>query len=806
VPQSGGLNEQQRQTLGRRMSCAVLALTTPLLLTGVSRPGIHIGLDRHHTAGTGVAAELQRRPESSAEAGMPHVQAGQVWLPNEARAQYARPDQKQAGLAALQPFEPAAGGLVADQPADRARIPGAGANGDSAMLSSGDLPEDASLASATPVVAARDDDLVPATTPTAQADTSARPEEAANGVYQDQYLLDADESAYELQETYAAEPFGRRWVDAELIYYNSADDFLGDDVEQGGRLRWRRETRTWGTMDAEVQIVDVDSTFLGRQMTGSEAVFTLRQSAMPVSDLALLDTTVGHQRSRIQPLLHGSYRHRLPTSPMVGVSGELTHLNKAIRFATGKVGSYGGVALPRFEATGGALTTLASEIRINDQLEIGGQLTNLGSDDDIRDHSSLLIGARYTDANGRQEHAPRLLVDNDGNLGFWLDSHQEFGFGPALNYGAFYADPNLVWADLQIPNDQMGLYLRADASNRRYSLAAGYDYLETGLGSAPASASQSHALFFSSRLRVRRLLSVGLTADLAQRHFTGSRDEEQLIWSVNAFTSVTIPLGTLRFELFANALDSLVEANGRDRTGIRTEFDWRMPERVRLSTELRMERDQGFGGEMRRDELSVLYRYDLFQDISLGLNASVYSARGDLSAGQDGIGVNADLRWAFLPNWYASVSVNHNRAELDVTEPDVFARPETSGNRSLWLKVGYGRASGQAYPMFGRAQAGRAGTGSITGEVFFDENRDSIRQPGERVARGAVVLLDGRYETRTDEQGRFTFSPVPTGPHEVRVLTEELPLPWGLDDESPQQVRVDFRQAARVEFALVVLR
>ena len=631
-------------------------------------------------------------------------------------------------------------------------------------------------------------------------------EPAESDLYEDQYLLEDDALEYEPGGAGRLEPLGRRRVDAELIYYNSADDILGDDVEQGGRLRWSRETRGWGTVDAEVQVVDVDSTFLGREMSGSEAVFTLRQFAMPVSNMATLDTTVGHQRSRIQPLLHGSYRYRLPTSPIIGVSGELTQLNKVIRFTTGKVGSYGGVALPRFEETGGALTTLASELWISDQLQIGGQLTSIGNDDDIRDHSSLLIGARYADPSGRQEHAPRLLVDDDGNLGFWLDSRQELVSGPALNYGAFYADPDLVWADLRIPNDQMGLYLRADSRSTRYSLGAGYDYVETGLRSASASPSQSHSLFFSGHLRVRRLFSLGLNADLAQRKFTGSLDDEQFIWSINAFTSVTIPLGTLRFELFTNVLDSLVDANRRNRNGVRTEFDWRMPEGVRLSTELRMERNQGFAGETRRNGLSVLFRYDLLEDISLGLNASVYSARGDLSAGQDGIGMNADLRWTFLPNWYASVSVNQNRAEFDVAEVDILARPETSGNRSFWLRVGYGRASGQAYPMFGRAQAGRTGTGSITGEVFFDENRDSVRQPGERVARGAVVLLDGRYETRTDEQGRFTFSPVPTGPHQVRVLTEELPLPWGLDDELPRQVRVDLRQTARVEFALVVLR
>jgi hypothetical protein len=89
--------------------------------------------------------------------------------------------------------------------------------------------------------------------------------------------------------------------------------------------------------------------------------------------------------------------------------------------------------------------------------------------------------------------------------------------------------------------------------------------------------------------------------------------------------------------------------------------------------------------------------------------------------------------------------------------------------------------------------------------VFFDENGDSVRQARERAAVGATVVLDGRYQARTDEQGRYSFAPVPTGEHEVTVLTEELPLPWSLDDERPRPIVVRFRQTAEVSFPLVAI-
>ena len=75
----------------------------------------------------------------------------------------------------------------------------------------------------------------------------------------------------------------------------------------------------------------------------------------------------------------------------------------------------------------------------------------------------------------------------------------------------------------------------------------------------------------------------------------------------------------------------------------------------------------------------------------------------------------------------------------------------------------------------------------------------------EEVAVGAVVILDGRYEARTNQFGNYSFEPVPTGEHELIVLTDELPLPWGLEDETPRSLSVSFREEASLNFALTVL-
>ena len=50
-------------------------------------------------------------------------------------------------------------------------------------------------------------------------------------------------------------------------------------------------------------------------------------------------------------------------------------------------------------------------------------------------------------------------------------------------------------------------------------------------------------------------------------------------------------------------------------------------------------------------------------------------------------------------------------------------------------------------------------------------------------AANVTVLLDGRFSASTDAQGRFEFPLVASGPHEIRVVPDNLPLPWAIADD-----------------------
>jgi len=622
--------------------------------------------------------------------------------------------------------------------------------------------------------------------------------------YRDQYLVDGEGSTETADDFAIVEPIGQRRVTAETIYYSSSDGLLGDEVERGARANWRRETLNWGVVDAQVQIANFDSDLFGRA-SGSDAVVTLRQSSMPVSADTMLDTVVGHQRTRLDSLLHGGYRYRLPTSPLFGVTTALNGAGYDVRLSTGNVGAYRGVALPRFEETGGRLTSIGYDQEIGPQLRFGSELVHVTKDDDVRDHTSFLAGTRYTLPNNRHDLAARLLADDDGNIGIWTDSRLQLESNPVLRYGMFRFGRDLVFTDVPIADDQWGAYLRADINTFRYNLSTGYDYTEMGSGSTTATSNRSHSVFASGSVRLSRSISIGFNEDVATRDFEGPRSDQQLLWRSDVFGQLSMPLGTLRLEAFWHRLTGDIEANERKRSGLRTSFDWRMPEKVRLTSELRFEEDDKASGRARWNELGMLFRYDILRNVSLGLNATLFQTRSDFGIGDDGIVLNADVRWLFLRNWYATLSLNDNRRELNVQDIGFFGQDRVDGTRAFWITVGYARSAGQPYPTFGRAHDGKAGSGAISGLVFFDENHDSIRQFGEKVAIGATVVLDGRYETRTDELGRFQFAPVPTGAHEITVLTEELPLPWGLEDETPRRINVPFRGAAEIDFALTVM-
>ncbi|MGW8369137.1 MAG: hypothetical protein ACWGPN_10715, partial [Gammaproteobacteria bacterium] len=313
----------------------------------------------------------------------------------------------------------------------------------------------------------------------------------------------------------------------------------------------------------------------------------------------------------------------------------------------------------------------------------------------------------------------------------------------------------------------------------------------------------SNTIQFSSTLSIRNALILGTTASFSDRHFSGVTRDAQTLTRINAFTTIGKRIGSIRIDLLLDDLDSRIPENERKRNAVAGSFSWRMPERIDVTTELRFEREQNTRrGTTHRTELSTLFRYSVLDNVSVSLNAGLFDTRGRQYSQGSGLSLTADARWRFLPRWEGSASISRNRAKIDWDFDPYASLDSDMGTSMIWLTVRHWQSAGRPLNALGHREQGQVGSGVISGQVFFDENRDTVRQPHEQAAVGVVVLLDGRYEARTDALGYYSFEPVPTGTHDVVVLTEQLPLPWGLEDESPRQIEVGFRQNATVDFPL----
>ena len=621
--------------------------------------------------------------------------------------------------------------------------------------------------------------------------------------YVDTYLAEDAPLDFAAEQQRRERP-GRRTLASELVYYDSSDGFFGDETEQALMTRWRQETLNWGEFDAEVILSSIESNFLNRSYKNDEVYFTLRQVNAPLDNGWSMNSTAGHQRTFSDPFLHSGYRIRLPTSLFVGASAGIGTAAGTGQWFMGKTGDNIGVAAPQFRKNGGEIFGGSWRQPVADDYLVAMEIVNFKDGLFVRDHTSLLAGGSYRAPSGGAQHDARLLTDDSGNFGLWTDSSSVLWSDLLLRYGGFYLEPDLVWMDRPIVSDQYGVYARMESRSYLYNYSVGFDYTQAGITSASMFDAAYQSLFANGNLRLTRKLSIGANANLSLREFGSTTNDSQVVWRLSSFVNYRFPAGSGRAELYASQLSSDYQNNNDETVGGRFTYDWAMPQGYQLMTEAQLEEQHRFEADRSSQRISVLFRQSIASSFSWGIDLSYMHDAHQYFGDSANVGINTDLRWQILNDWYMSASYVHNQVSLDSSSVTAFGGEADLQSDAFWLRFGYAKSSGQAFQRFGR-KTNAGGSGRISGQVFFDENRDSIRQPGERAAVGVIVIIDGRYEVRTDALGRYDFDPVYPGSHSVSIATEDLPLPWGLDDESPQRVEVTVRQTSDLDFPLVDL-
>ena len=559
------------------------------------------------------------------------------------------------------------------------------------------------------------------------------------------------------------------------------------------------ETTNHGTLS-------IDGTYAPR---GSNGTLTLRQRAMPLEGGWLVSNEVGVINSPAPDVTRLPSRIYLPSSILQGVGTEWSNPGQGVQLqaSTGEPGQLAFLPASGFRGLPGRRTTLGGQWQINaagsESLSSQGWTMALRHEDargvsqfdspqqtvDLADANSTLMALRHEGADHRIQgqvmstHASNLRGSRSG---YWIDG--EWDDGPRRHgAGAYRLEPELTWANLAIANNIVGAYLRSSWRTRQWSAEGSIDWLDSIVGST----SSGYFATGSARWRLSRdqALGVGTTV----RRFKGDAWSTYVDWRFeNGWGS-----SGLRLEITGD--DSQADSRG-----ITWDQEWGVPQGWALSTSLG----------------TIVYGATEFQTAETTWNGAVSmamplsgkaSVRGIFNTersntGQTRHNLNLGAQWRIDPRWSLEGNFNRStgRSRLNNSLDPLAPLPQViaDSDRSVYAVLRYELEAGSRnVPLGGKASEGG---GRIEGIVYFDANRSGTQEASETGVANVTVFLDNRYAVRTDNQGRFEFPFVATGPRTVSVRSDTLPLPWNVVADG--QTKVDVRLRENISLQIPVQR
>lgn len=624
------------------------------------------------------------------------------------------------------------------------------------------------------------------------------PAGAAETAYVDQ-LIDPSSTddlyADELQAE-KTEVQGRRFFSIEYQHYQERQN-ADDLTENGVQLNWQRETLDYGEFQLEASGYQGDNDQLLFDNSGGGR-FTLNQFGFVIDESRVMDNTLGVLRSASDPMVTSSFRLNLTSTLLAGGQTRVSQDGLSTLYATaGRIGRLDPSQLQGFHLEDGEQYGLGYSRRFAGNWRAGAQLVSVNGSNNSPDHQSVASALQYQSPDENNRYVGHVLVDSEGQYGVWADGDNRINYW-RHRYGLFRLDPDLLWSDSQPNNDQQGGYLRSEMTTLRYNFTTGLDLTQTNIDNrSDRTGSNLYNGFVNGSWRMNRRTTLGGTLTLrgndARDDFTGG-DTRNIILS--SYVSRAFPVGTTRLQL----LTSRIEEVGDSGTGFGViwDQDWNATRNLMLSSTLSHETESGLNDSEDRSSAALLFRHDVTAGLSWNGDVSYTHIDKDKGSSQNTTNASLAVVWRFLRNWDASLRGTYNK--IDNALGSVSAG--LSGDeKTLLLNIRYSESRGQPFALMGD-DTDAAGYGEVTGVVYFDENGDGSRQAGERAAPGVFVYLDRRYQSVTDRDGRYVFDPVPAGTHDVTLAQEDLPLPWGLLDETPRSLSVSVRSTTVLDFGL----
>jgi hypothetical protein len=593
---------------------------------------------------------------------------------------------------------------------------------------------------------------------------------------------------------------------SELIVNDSAQNgqkFREAGIAIGGF--W--DTENWGSFSAEALAFRAYQDQTDEQWRGSASVW---QRGLQMPGGWSVNNGLGVLNTSLPPLLREQFRFFLPSTPLLGASSEWLQRENSIQLqaSLGRGGVYSGARLSGFDFGDGSLASLGAQWAWSP--EWSGAASFLLTDGRIvpsdqglpqfqnGETRALVVANRW---KGVQDSVTFNLQasenDNTNALGVWLDARSERG-RYTHRYGAFYLQPDLAWGAFPINNDVRGAYYRLDYQRARWSWNTAMDRVDS------ISDNGFDGWYSNAFIRYQANPKLGYGGGVSMRKTDSSSAK-----TLQLYADTRTYLGQTRLQY-----DQANNDGNNDSWQVLLDHSLLLREGARLSLSLGFG-ELGYDNEApsRSTTLAAYGGFDLGETISI--DGTVRVTDGDGFDASRTVDANLAMRWRISSHWSLLSNVTQTagtRRSPFVLDPlgNPFLLQSSARDRSLYLSLRYEFNAGRSSALLGNStndSSANGGSGNIAGSLFLDENKDNKRGANELPAANITVVLDDRYIARTDEQGRFRFDRVSIGEHTLAIVSDNLPLPWFIEEKnSEQKVKVEVRKQTTLDIGAVQQR